>query len=339
MSVRDLIVLGSASAVPTKARNHNGYLLRWDGHGVLFDPGEGTQRQMTRAGVSAHDVTWICVTHFHGDHCLGVPGIVQRIARDGVEHPVDAAYPASGALYWERLRHAAAFRDTDVIRERPVSGERMELDTEGVPFGLVARRLSHPVEAYGYRLEEPDGITMLPGELAARGVRGPLVRRLQEEGRVTVPGGRTVTLDECGVRRPGQKVAFVMDTRLCDGVRELAAGVDMLVIESTFLHQDAALADEYGHLTAAQAARAAADAGVRHLVLTHFSERYRADDERRFLDEASAEFTGEVTLVHDLDRIPMPRRRNQQDLRNEHDRRTEHDRLTGLDLGQESRHG
>ena len=317
MSVRELIVLGSASAVPTKNRNHNGYLLRWDGHGVLFDPGEGTQRQMSRAGVAANDVTWICVTHFHGDHCLGVPGVVQRIARDGVEHPVDAAFPASGAPYWERLRHAAVFRDTDVIRERPVSGERMRLDTGDAPFTLTARRLSHPVEAYGYRLEEPDGRTMLPGELAARGVRGPLIRRLQEDGRVTAPAGRTVTLDECSVPRPGQKVAFVMDTRLCDGVRELADGADMLVIESTFLHEDAALAAEYGHLTSAQAGAVAAEAGVRHLVLTHFSERYRAEDEHRFTDEASAHFGGAITLVHDLDRIPLPPRR-----------------LTGRDQGQ-----
>jgi ribonuclease Z len=318
MSVRDLTVLGSASAVPTKARNHNGYLLRWDGRGVLFDPGEGTQRQMSRAGVSANDVTWICVTHFHGDHCLGVPGIVQRIARDGVEHPVDAAFPASGAPYWERLRHATAFRDTDVIRERPVSGERMPLDTGDAPFSLLARRLSHPVEAYGYRLEEPDGRTMLPAELAARGVRGPMIRRLQEAGRITAPDGRTVTLDECSVPRPGQKVAFIMDTRLCDGVHELADGVDMLVIESTFLHQDADLAAEYGHLTAAQAGAVAAKAGVRHLVLTHFSERYPAEDEHRYVDEASAEFGGDITLVHDLDRIPMPPRR-----------------LTGLQEGQD----
>ncbi|MFC4050341.1 ribonuclease Z [Actinomadura syzygii] len=309
MSARDLTVLGSASAVPTRARNHNGYLLRWDGHGLLFDPGEGTQRQMTLAGVSASDVTWICVTHFHGDHCLGVPGIVQRIARDGVAHPVDAAFPASGAQFWERLRHAAAFHDTGVIREQPVAGDRMALDTGDAPFSLVAMRLSHPVEAYGYRLEEPDGVTMLPAELAARGVRGPLVRRLQRDGRVLTPNGRTVTLDECSVRRPGQKVAFVMDTRLCDAVAELADGVDMLVIESTFLDADASLAADYGHLTASQAAKVAAGAGVRHLVLTHFSERYRTDDEPRFADEASAVFGGEVTLVHDLDRIPMPPRR------------------------------
>ncbi|GAA1569865.1 ribonuclease Z [Actinomadura kijaniata] len=309
MSARDLLVLGSASAVPTRNRNHNGYLLRFDGHGLLFDPGEGTQRQMALAGAAAHDLTWICVTHFHGDHCLGVPGIVQRIARDGVAHRVDAAFPASGRVYWERLRHATAFHDTSVIREQPVAGEAAELDTGDAPFTLTARRLSHPVEAYGYRLAEPDGVTMLPRELAARGVRGPLVRRLQVEGRVTAPDGRTVTLAECSVRRPGQKVAFVMDTRLCDGVYALADGVDMLVIESTFLDEDAALARDYGHLTAGQAGKVAAECGVRLLVLTHFSERYRVEDEPRFVEQAAAAYDGEITLVHDLDRIPLPRRR------------------------------
>ncbi|XVQ12585.1 ribonuclease Z [Spirillospora sp. CA-255316] len=309
MSVRELIVLGSASAVPTKTRNHNGYLLRWDGHGLLFDPGEGTQRQMTHAGVTASDLTWLCVTHFHGDHCLGVPGIVQRIARDGVEHRVEAVFPASGAKYWERLRHAAAFHDTAPIHEQPVSGEAMRLETGDAPFTLTARRLDHYVEAYGYRLEEPDGVTMLPAELAARGVRGPLVRRLQEDGAVTTPDGRTVALEECSVRRPGQKVAFVMDTRLCPAVYELADGVDMLIIESTFLDEDESLAAERAHLTAGQAAAAAAAGGVRHLVLTHLSERYRAEDEERFLRQAAARFSGEITLVHDLDRVPVPRRR------------------------------
>src|SRR5207248_2155937 len=110
--------------------------------------------------LAATDITWLCVTHFHGDHCLGVPGIVQRIARDRVPHPVRAAYPASGAAYWDRLRHATIFHDTADIREQPVSGDLAVLDTADAPFGLVARRLSHPVEAYGYRLAEPDGVTM-----------------------------------------------------------------------------------------------------------------------------------------------------------------------------------
>ncbi|HEX2316918.1 MAG TPA: ribonuclease Z [Thermomonospora sp.] len=309
MSTRDLLVLGTASAVPTRARNHNGYLVRWDGQGLLFDPGEGTQRQMVRAGVAAHDLDWICVTHFHGDHCLGVPGVVQRIARDGVEHPVRAVFPRSGLEYWRRLRHASSFRDTGVITEHPVGGAHAAVDTAGAPFSLTARRLDHPVEAYGYRLEEPDGVTMLPDRLAEHGVAGPLIGRLQREGRVTTPDGRTVTLEECSVPRPGQKLAFVMDTRVCAAARDLASGVDLLVIESTFLDEDAALAREYAHLTARQAGEIAAEGGVRHLVLTHFSERYRAEDTPRFAEEAAAVFHGEITLARDLDRIPLPPRR------------------------------
>ncbi|SEG45781.1 ribonuclease Z [Thermomonospora echinospora] len=309
MSTRDLLVLGTASAVPTKSRNHNGYLVRWDGQGLLFDPGEGTQRQMVRAGVAAHDIDWICVTHFHGDHCLGVPGVIQRIARDGVEHPVRAVFPAAGQHYWERLRHATAFRDTEVVHERPLDGAHAEIDSGGSPFTLSARRLDHPVEAYGYRLEEPDGVTMLPDRLAEHGVGGPLVGRLQREGRVTARDGRTVTLEECSVPRPGQKLAFVMDTRLCAAAYELADGVDMLVIESTFLEEDAALAREYAHLTVRQAGEIAAKGGVRRLVLTHFSERYRAEDFPRFAEQAAECYGGDIVLARDLDRISVPARR------------------------------
>lgn len=309
MSTRELVVLGTSSAVPTKTRNHNGYLLRWDGHGILFDPGEGTQRQMVHAGVSAHDISWICLSHFHGDHCLGVPGVVQRIARDGVEHPVTAVFPESGTGYWRRLRHAAVFEDTEVIAERPLSGDEVHLETANAPFGLTARRLSHSIESYGYRLEEPDGVTMLPDRLTAYGIGGPLVGRLQRDGRVTAPDGRKVTLDECSVPRPGQKAAFVMDTRLCDAIAPLADGADLLVIEATYLNAEARHAGERGHLTAAQAGQVAAGCGVRRLVLTHVSERYGEEDQGRFVEEAAAAFDGEIVLARDLDRVPVPSRR------------------------------
>jgi ribonuclease Z len=94
--MRELVVLGTASQVPTRERNQNGYLLLWDGEGLLFDPGEGTQRQMIHAGVAASRITRICLTHVHGDHCYGVPGVLSRMALDGVEHPVHLHYPASG---------------------------------------------------------------------------------------------------------------------------------------------------------------------------------------------------------------------------------------------------
>ncbi|MGS2587833.1 ribonuclease Z [Streptomyces hebeiensis] len=300
MSVRELVVLGTASQVPTRHRNHNGYLLRWDGEGLLFDPGEGTQRQMLRAGVAAHDIHRICVTHFHGDHSLGLAGVIQRVNLDQVPHPVTAHYPASGQRFFERLRYATAYRETASLTEAPVERDGVLARTPA--YTLEAHRLSHPVESYGYRLTEPDGRRMLPDRLAAHGIKGPDVGRLQREG---VLNG--VTLEEVSEVRRGQRFAFVMDTRLCAGVHALAEGCDLLVIESTFLDEDERLAADHGHLTAGQAARAARDAGVRHLVLTHFSQRYGDPDE--FERQArAAGFDGELTVAADLVRVPLPKR-------------------------------
>ena len=120
MSNRELVVLGTASQAPTRARNHNGYFLRWDDEGLLFDPGEGTQRQMLFAGVTAHQITRICVTHFHGDHCLGLPGVLQRMALDEVTDTVEVAYPASGAGIFDRMRHISLFHDRLSLREHRV---------------------------------------------------------------------------------------------------------------------------------------------------------------------------------------------------------------------------
>ena len=92
-SARELVVLGTAGQVPTTKRNHNGYLLRWDGEAMLFDPGEGTQRQLLHAGISSSVITAICITHFHGDHCLGLPGVLARFALDQRERPVDLYFP------------------------------------------------------------------------------------------------------------------------------------------------------------------------------------------------------------------------------------------------------
>ena len=131
MTVRELVVLGTASQAPTRTRNHNGYLLRWDGEGLLFDPGEGTQRQMLLAGVPSSAVTRICLTHFHGDHCLGVPGVVQRMSLDRVAHPVAAHFPASGREYFGRLRAASVFHDVLDLREEPLEQTAVVIGSEG----------------------------------------------------------------------------------------------------------------------------------------------------------------------------------------------------------------
>ncbi|MFF0742407.1 ribonuclease Z [Streptomyces sp. NPDC004111] len=300
MSARELVVLGTASQVPTRRRNHNGYLLRWDAEGILFDPGEGTQRQMLRAGVAAYDINRICVTHFHGDHSLGLAGVIQRINLDQVPHPVTAHYPASGQHFFERLRYSTAYRETVRLTEAPVADNGTLAATRA--YTLEAHKLSHPVESYGYRLVEPDGRRMLPEKLAAHGITGPDVGRLQREGSLN-----GVDLGDVSEERRGQRFAFIMDTRLCDGVHALAEGCDMLVIESTFLDEDVRLAEDHGHLTAGQAAAAARDAGVRHLVLTHFSQRY--SDPQEFERQArAAGFEGELTVADDLMRVPVPKR-------------------------------
>lgn len=294
------MVLGTASQVPTRHRNHNGYVLLWDGQGIMFDPGEGTQRQMLRAGVAAHDLHRICVTHFHGDHSLGLAGVIQRINLDRVPHPVTAHYPASGQRFFDRLRYATAYRETVSLTEAPVAADG-PLDVTPA-YTLDAMKLSHPVESYGYRLTEPDGRRMLPELLAGHGISGPDVGRLQKEGSL-----RGVALEEVSEVRRGQRFAFVMDTRLCDGVHALAEGCDMLVIESTFLDEDEKLAVDHGHLTAGQAARVAVEAGVRHLVLTHFSQRY--PDPSLYEQQArAAGYDGELTVARDLLRVPLPKR-------------------------------
>lgn len=303
--MRELVILGTASQVPTRTRGHNGYFLRWDDQGLLFDPGEGTQRQMLFAGVAANDVTRICVTHFHGDHCFGLPGVLSRLALDAVGHPVYCHYPQSGRDEFARLRWLPSDYAERVLREVPAAGERTRLadDARG---RLDAIRLDHRIESYGYRFTEPAARRMLPDRLAAAGVAGPAVARLMRDGRLAADG-RTVTLGEVSVERPGQSVAFVMDTRLCDAVYELADGVDLLVIESTFLAADAGLAAAHGHLTAGQAARVAAECGVRSLVLTHFSQRYQ--EPALFAAEAREHYDGELCVASDLTRVGVPRRR------------------------------
>lgn len=292
--MRELVVLGTSSQVPTRRRNHNGYLLRWDGEGLLFDPGEGTQRQLTYAGVAASTITRICLTHVHGDHCFGLPGVLARMRLDGVSRPVHLHYPASGE---EEVRALLTLAGPGLdVRLHPHGGAGEVAD------GLTVAPLAHRVETYGYRLTEPDGWTFRPERLAAAGIAGPDVGRLQRAGRLG-----DVRVEDVAVRRPGQRFAFVMDTAPCAGAEQLADAADLLVAECTYADEEADLARDYRHLTAGQAG-ALAGHGVGTLVLTHFSSRY--DDVAPLAAQAAARAGGaRVHAAEDLDRFPMPRRR------------------------------
>jgi ribonuclease Z len=302
---RELVVLGCASQVPTRHRNHNGYALRFDDQLVLFDPGEGFQRQCTIAGLSIARATGLCLTHFHGDHCLGLPGVLQRRSLDAAPRALPVWFPADGTEYFERLRTSTIWYDQAGVVPMPVDpaggGEVGWLGG----LRVVARTLEHRVTAIGYRLEEPEGVRLDGAALAAAGIRGADVGRLLEAG--TFDTGRRVHhVGEFARPRPGQSMAFIMDTRLCDAALELAAGVDLLVCESTYVDDEADLARDHYHLTARQAGWLAREAGARRLVLTHFSQRH--PDARVFAEEAR-QLHDDVVAAEDFLRVPMPPRR------------------------------
>lgn len=307
MSAREFVALGTGSQTPTRHRSHNSYALRWDDQLILFDPGEGTQRQCTLAGISITRATAVCVTHFHGDHCLGLPGVIQRRSLDNAMNeapsaPLPIFYPGDGQEYFDRLRSVSIFHDQSDLVPSPIhtSGEQAVLGS--LTLSTVA--LEHRVTTWGFRLQEADGLRVDADAAAERGISGPDIGRLMKEGHVDTPTGRVWREEVTSVRR-GQSMAFVMDTRLCDGARELAAGVDLLVCESTYLASEAALAEEYFHMTAEQAGQMAADAGVQRLVLTHFSARY---PDVSVMAQEAGRFHSDVVAVEDLDRVPVPPR-------------------------------
>lgn len=260
MTSIDLLALGTSSQVPTRQRNHNGYLLRFGDVDFLFDPGEGTQRQLARVRVSVDRVVRVFLTHFHGDHCLGLAGVLQLLSAASPDHPVRFHFPASGRKFFERAVGASIYERRVALEPQPIEEEGLLFDDGR--FRATARKLSHGVPAYGYRIE---------------------------------------------VRREGQApfiFAFSMDTRLCPGARGLAEGADVLVSECTYLSSEEREAKERGHMTAAQAAELAVASGVKHLVLTHFSQRYPTN--RPFLDEARA-IHPKVTALSDLRIYPLAR--------------------------------
>lgn len=306
MSDREVVVLGTASQIPTRERAHNACLLRWDDEAILFDPGEGTQRQLAFADLSPVAPTRVCITHFHGDHCLGLPGIIQRFSLERMERPLRLWYPASGQAYLDRLEHASIYHDGANLEKHPVTDTREAGDVvdPGPPFELRALPLEHRVDAIGFALREPDRRHLLTDRLEALGIRGPAVGELRDRGSLEVDG-RVVHVEEVSEPRRGQRFAFVMDTRLCDTAFELAERADLLVCEATFLSEDEDLARESGHLTAAQAARLASEAGARRLVITHFSARH--PDTSAYLAEAREVFP-DVVAATDLVRVEVPHR-------------------------------
>lgn len=301
MTVRDLTILGCASQQPTRMRNHGAYLVRWNGEGFLFDPGEGTQRQFIFANIAPTCVTRIFVSHFHGDHCLGLGSMLMRLNLDKVQHPIHCYYPASGKVYFDRLRFGSIYHEVIKVIEHPV--EKSGIVEEG-DFRIEAEFLKHGgIDNIGWRITESDTRKFDKAKLSSFGVVGPLVRELEKHCKIQIDG-RLVTLDDVSQIRKGDVLAVAIDTVPCPEIKKLAQGAKLFLCESTYLDKHKDLAREHHHLTAKQAAQIARDAGVSQLILTHFSARYQ--DLTEFEEEARSIFPNTL-IADDLKQFPFPK--------------------------------
>lgn len=272
MTVRDLTILGCSSQQPTRFRNHGAYLLRWNDEGFLFDPGEGTQRQFIFANIAPTVVSRIFISHFHGDHCLGLGSILMRLNLDNVSHLIHCYYPASGKKYFDRLRYGSIYHERIKVVEHPVSQPGL-VEDDG-RFRIEADFLVHGVENIGWRITEANTRKFDNEKLKSHGIIGPRVKELQEKGFILI-GNQKVTLDDVSWIRHGDTFAIVIDTVPCQSAIDIARGAALFLCESTYLDEHRELAKLHHHLTAKQAATIAKEAEAKQLILTHFSARYQ----------------------------------------------------------------
>lgn len=301
MTVRDLIILGSSSQQPTRYRNHGAYLVRWNDEGLLFDPGEGTQRQFIFANVAPPTVTRIFVSHFHGDHCLGLGSMLMRLNLDKVNHPIHCYYPASGKKYFDRLRYGTIYHETIEVIEHPVSAPGL-VEDDG-KFRIEAVFLEHGIDNIGWRITEPSTRKFDKAKLHAYGIHGEQMPALQAQGSIVIDG-KQIRLEDVSWIRQGDSIAVVIDTRLCPQAVEIAKGARILLCESTYLEEQSDLAHDHFHLTAKQAAQIAKQADAKQLILTHFSARYL--NLKAFETEAKAIFPN-TYVAEDLMVFPFPK--------------------------------
>lgn len=310
----DLLFFGTSAGVPTRARNVSATaLIESSGKGwYLIDCGEATQHQLLCTPLSLHDLRGIFITHVHGDHCFGLPGLLASAGMSGRTEPLDMVLPA--ALHdWVRL--GLAVSDSHLLFElRMQAVETFDGWCSGnVRVGTVA--LSHRVPCHGYVFTETDPDPRLDVQrLHAEGIpRGPLWGELAHGHAVEHAGRMLHGQDYLRPSRPARRVIVCGDNDTPERLAEVAPGADVLVHEATFTQPivDRTRAS-YGHSTAAAVARFAEAAGIPNLVLTHFSPRYQANPQRspsieEVREEAEAHFTGQLILARDLQRYHLDR--------------------------------
>ena len=281
--------LGTGGSTPTPNRNPSAIAVNREGELMLFDCGEGTQRQMMRAKTGMA-VSSIFITHFHADHVLGIPGLLQTMALQGRKEPLEIFGPRyidKFLYHLLSLGYVGKGFEVKAIELKPGDEVRRQ------KYRIKAIKTVHNVESIGYVLEED----MRPGRFNREraielGIKpGPLFSRLQSGHTVTVDGREIRPEQVLGPPRPGRKIVYTGDTRPCESVVEASRGADLLIHDSSMSEEVKQYAIEYMHSTALEAAEVAKEAGVRKLILTHISARYSdLESAKRLEDEAKRVF-------------------------------------------------
>ena len=309
----EITFLGTSSGVPTRSRNVSSIALRLPQRAEiwLFDCGEGTQHQLLRSDLKSSQIRRIFITHMHGDHIFGLMGLLASIGLAGSAQDIDIYGPPGLGDY---LRACAKYSYTNLanrVRVHPVSPGILYEDEE---FTVSCQLLKHRIPAHGYRIAEKDRPGRFDVEKAnALGIPpGPIYGKLKKGETITLADGSKIRGQSlCGETEIGRKIAYCTDTIFCEGSIELAQNADVLIHEATFAHQDSEMAFQRLHSTTTMAAQTAYVAGVRKLIMTHFSPRYAPGNTielKDLLKEAKAIFPKTI-MAHDFMVYDVPRRR------------------------------
>lgn len=282
-----LTFLGTGCMQPTKERNHAGVLLQFKGENILFDCGEGIQRQMRMCGAKPSKITRLCITHWHGDHVFGIPGLMSSMGADEFSKKLHIYGPKGSKVYFKHMFKFFAAKD---IIEHEVHEVSSGVFFENDDFMLEAQPVKHSVNCVGFRFIEKDRLRIDVKKAKKLGLEGEILGKLQK-GKDVTHNGKKIKYEDVTYPVAGKKVSYITDTLECDGVNKLAEEVDVLIIEGTFLDDLKANARKTKHLTVKQSALIASRNNVKQLVITHLSRRYKSDDElvsevRNYFDNA-----------------------------------------------------
>lgn len=303
MSLR-IIFLGTSASVPTDDRSLPSIIIQREGDILMFDCGEGTQRQMIRAGIGLNRKMIVFITHMHGDHILGLPGMIQTMSLLGRDKPLQIYGPSGIRDFMEAIIRTVRFWLSFPIMVNEVDLEGTVY--KGEDYEVQAVFAEHSIQSLAYALiEKPRPGRFHPEKALALGVpKGPLWSMLQRGMEITLPDGRTIKpSDVLDPPRPGRKIVYSGDTRPSEKIIELARNADILIHEATLGDEFADKALEEGHSTPSEAAQVALKANVKLLILTHISARY--SDPKVLLEQARKIFPN-TYIPNDLERIEVP---------------------------------